>query len=517
MFQPVTAKPDFVAQEHELLREWAERRTFARLRAQNAGGPRWSFLDGPITANNPMGVHHAWGRAYKDLFQRYHAMLGEDQRYQNGFDCQGLWVEVNVERDLGFTSQARHRGVRHRPLRDAVQAAGPRRTRRARPSSRSASACGWTGTTRPSCAGSTTCSARTRPAVTTIEGPDGPVTDTVEMLVGRLGHARGRRLVLHVQQREQRPHLGLPRRVPPARLAVQGPRHDAVVPALRHRPVPDGDERGLPGPRGPGPDRPLPARRPAGRGAARLDDDALDADLERRRGGRRGPALRPGPPGRRPLLGRQGDAQGGRSRGRSRSRRRSPGAALVGWRYTGPFDDLPRGPRRLRARRGYEHRVVAWDEVGEDEGTGIVHIAPGCGAEDYQLGKALGLPVIGPIDEDGRYFAGLRLAHRPRGARASPSGSSTTSSGAASSTTSSRTATATRTAGGAARRSCSGSSTSGSSRWARSTTSRARADAGAGRPRASATRSWRSSTASGGSRTSATTASSTGSATCTTG
>jgi isoleucyl-tRNA synthetase len=105
MFRTVTSKPDFVAQEHEVLAQWQERRTFARLRAQNAGGPRWSFLDGPITANNPMGVHHAWGRAYKDLYQRYHAMLGEDQRYQNGFDCQGLWVEVNVERDLGFTSK----------------------------------------------------------------------------------------------------------------------------------------------------------------------------------------------------------------------------------------------------------------------------------------------------------------------------------------------------------------------------------------------------------------------------
>ena len=75
------------------------------MRAQNADGPRWSFLDGPITANNPMGVHHAWGRAYKDLYQRFHAMLGEHQRYQNGFDCQGLWVEVNVERDLGFTTK----------------------------------------------------------------------------------------------------------------------------------------------------------------------------------------------------------------------------------------------------------------------------------------------------------------------------------------------------------------------------------------------------------------------------
>jgi len=105
MFRPVPSRPDLVAMEHEVLELWRERRTFARLRAQLAGKPRWSFLDGPITANNPMGVHHAWGRAYKDVFQRFHAMLGEDQRYQNGFDCQGLWVEVNVERDLGFTSK----------------------------------------------------------------------------------------------------------------------------------------------------------------------------------------------------------------------------------------------------------------------------------------------------------------------------------------------------------------------------------------------------------------------------
>ena len=78
MFRPVNSKPDLVAQEYEILDLWRERRTFARLRAQNAGGPSWSFLDGPITANNPMGVHHAWGRAYKDLYQRFHAMLGED-------------------------------------------------------------------------------------------------------------------------------------------------------------------------------------------------------------------------------------------------------------------------------------------------------------------------------------------------------------------------------------------------------------------------------------------------------
>jgi isoleucyl-tRNA synthetase len=84
-----------------------------------------------------------------------------------------------------------------------------------------------------------------------------------------------------------------------------------------------------------------------------------------------------------------------------------PGSALVGWRYTGPYDELPAVRAAFaEATPAYEHRVVAWDEVGEDEGTGIVHIAPGAGAEDFQLGKEAGLPVIGPIDEDGRYYDG---------------------------------------------------------------------------------------------------------------
>ena len=91
--------------ERDILAFWHHEHCFEKLMEKKRGKPRWSFLDGPITANNPMGVHHAWGRTYKDLYQRFHAMLGEDQRFQNGFDCQGLWVEVNVERDLGFTSK----------------------------------------------------------------------------------------------------------------------------------------------------------------------------------------------------------------------------------------------------------------------------------------------------------------------------------------------------------------------------------------------------------------------------
>ena len=65
----------------------------------------WSFIDGPVTANKSLAVHTAWGRTLKDVFQRYKALRGFDQRYQNGFDCQGLWIEVGVERELGLNSK----------------------------------------------------------------------------------------------------------------------------------------------------------------------------------------------------------------------------------------------------------------------------------------------------------------------------------------------------------------------------------------------------------------------------
>ncbi len=105
-FREVAQKVDFPAQERETLARWGREETVATyLRRNEDSTERFSFLDGPITANNPMGVHHAWGRTYKDLFQRYQAMLGKRQRFQNGFDCQGLWVEVEVEKELGLKSK----------------------------------------------------------------------------------------------------------------------------------------------------------------------------------------------------------------------------------------------------------------------------------------------------------------------------------------------------------------------------------------------------------------------------
>src|SRR5438445_779006 len=105
IFQPLPDKPDHPGLEREMLARWDEEGTFEKLREQNRGGPTFSFMDGPITANGPAGVHHGIGRTLKDDFQRYKASRGCDLRYQNGFDSQGLHVEVQVEKALGFNSK----------------------------------------------------------------------------------------------------------------------------------------------------------------------------------------------------------------------------------------------------------------------------------------------------------------------------------------------------------------------------------------------------------------------------
>ena len=106
MFKPVEPKPDFPKLERMVLESWSQSGIVKKyLQKNQAAKKKFSFFDGPITANNPMGVHHAWGRTYKDLWQRFKNMQGFRQRFQNGFDNQGLWVEVEVEKELGFKNK----------------------------------------------------------------------------------------------------------------------------------------------------------------------------------------------------------------------------------------------------------------------------------------------------------------------------------------------------------------------------------------------------------------------------
>ncbi len=106
VFKTVTSQVNFPEMEKGILKWWYESGVVGYyLHKNDKSKEKFSFLDGPITANNPMGVHHAWGRTYKDLWQRFNTLLGKKQRYQNGFDCQGLWVEVEVEKELGFKNK----------------------------------------------------------------------------------------------------------------------------------------------------------------------------------------------------------------------------------------------------------------------------------------------------------------------------------------------------------------------------------------------------------------------------
>lgn len=100
------AKLNFVDVEHQMLKKWNDEKLFDKIVDKNKDNKkRFRFLDGPMTANNRAGVHHFWGRVLKDITIKYHAMKGESQQFQNGFDAQGMWVEVNVEKELGLNGK----------------------------------------------------------------------------------------------------------------------------------------------------------------------------------------------------------------------------------------------------------------------------------------------------------------------------------------------------------------------------------------------------------------------------
>jgi isoleucyl-tRNA synthetase len=410
-FAAVDARPDFIAIEHDILARWAERRTFARLRAQIAGGPKWSFLDGPITANNPMAVHHAWGRTYKDVFQRFHGMLGEDQRFQNGFDCQGLWVEVNVERDLGFTSK---RDIEDFGIAEFVSLCKQRvLTFAARQTEQSVRLGMWMDWNDPDELRRLRDLLAADPSqVTTIEGPDGPVTDTVEMLVGRLGMPDVGGSYFTFSNENNDLIWGFLAECHRRGWIYKG--HDTMPWCARcgtglsqmemNEGYQDRDDPGLTV-KLPLVDRP---------GESLLVWTTTPWTLTSNVAAAVGPKLEY-------VMVAQGEDRYWLARGRLRDALEGPfdvlesrpGSDLVGWVYDGPYDTLPavaaafaKGTRDVPSEP-YRHRVVAWDEVGEDEGTGIVHLAPGCGAEDFQLGKKLGLPVIAPLDESGIVIGGF--------------------------------------------------------------------------------------------------------------
>jgi isoleucyl-tRNA synthetase len=369
MFRDVSARPNYVELEQEVLQLWAATEAFEQLRAQTSGGPKWSFLDGPITANNPMGVHHAWGRTYKDLYNRFRAMLGHELRWQQGFDCQGLWVEVEVEKELGFKTK---RQIEDYGVANFVNKCKERVYRYAARISEQSQRLGYW-----------------------MDWDNSYFTLSDENNYSiwgflKLCHERGwlyqghdvmpwcPRCSTALSEHEiategyvEKTHLALTVAFPlldrpgeallawtttpwtlPANVAA------AVHPALVYVRVElTNDQRPMAKDSGP---RIYWLAKAA---LARLSSSSVVRPssfvaLEERLG-----------------------------------------ADLVGWRYRGPFDEL-------EAQTHVEHRVVPWDEVSEDEGTGVVHIAPGAGKEDFALGQLHSLAVLAPLDDAGVYISG---------------------------------------------------------------------------------------------------------------
>ena len=361
VFHPVEGadRVDYPRLEQNIQQWWDDNGVLQQYLERNAqSGKRFSFLDGPMTANNPMGVHHAWGRTYKDLYQRFKTMQGYKQRYQNGFDCQGLWVEVEVEKQLGLQNKQE---IETFGIANFVELCKERvRTFAKRIISQSVRLGQWAdwGNDYYTFSDENNYTIwsflkKCQEKGLIYKGHD------VMTWCPRCATAISNMETLTEDYKEIS-HLSLYVRLPlverpgeyllvwtttPWTLAANVAA--AVNPKLSYVKVAQDGEFYY------------------------LAEEMLSV-LK---------ALK------------------GRDKGDYHVVETLQGHDLVGWHYRGPFDELP-------AAQGVEHKVVPWKDVSATDGTGIVHIAPGCGKEDFGLGKEFDLAVIAPVDDFGVYMAG---------------------------------------------------------------------------------------------------------------
>ncbi len=353
MFKPVSPKVDFPAMEREILAWWQREGIVQRyLHRNDDSDRRYSFIDGPITANNPMGVHHAWGRAYKDLYQRFKTMQGFKQRYQNGFDGQGLWIEVEVEKELGFHSK---KDIEAYGIDRFVERCKERVRKFAGVQTEQSVRLGYWMDWDNSYHTMDDENNYTIWHFLKVCNEKGWLYEGTDVMpwCPRCGTGLSEHEIVTEGYREV-VHPGLFVKFPLVDRAkesllvwtttpwtLSSNVAAAVHPRLTYVKVRQGDETLY-------------------LAKARLETLKGDFEVERE------------------LL----------------------GSELVGLSYHGPFDELP-------AQNAVEHRVIPWEEVTEDEGTGVVHIAPGAGKEDFALGKEHGLAVVAPLDDSGDFVDGF--------------------------------------------------------------------------------------------------------------
>ena len=350
----VPALPRHTEIDRRILEFWKEHRCFERLRELRRDRPPFRFVDGPITANNPMGVHHAWGRTLKDAFIRYKAMRGFSCRYQNGFDCQGLWLEVEVEKELGFKGKPdiERFGIDNfsRKCRQRVEKFS---RIQAEQSVRLGQWMDWDHSY--------------------YTHTDGNILGIWHFL--KLCKQNGW-LTRKALPMPWCPRCGTSLSEHEMAGSHQDLQHLSV---FVHLPLKDDPKRHLL----------LWTTTPwtlSSNTAAAVNPDLQYCEVSS-----------PKWPHRLILC---KDALGKLKSYAPKVERMFPGQELVGLRYETFFPDF-------EPQKTVEHKVVPWSAVDATEGSGIVHIAPGCGKEDHELGLEQGLAAICPVDDNGIFLKGF--------------------------------------------------------------------------------------------------------------
>ncbi|OYT49977.1 isoleucine--tRNA ligase [Candidatus Bathyarchaeota archaeon ex4484_231] len=403
MFREVTPSVDFPELERRILKFWTETQAFKKRVELNKGKPRWSFMDGPITANNPMMVHHAWGRTYKDLFQRFKAMQGHELRYQNGFDCQGLWIEVEVEKELGFKTK---RDIEAYGIAEFVKKCKQRALRYAAKQVEQSIRLGyWMDWDNPETLRRLADSLENPDQTVTIQGAKGTVKDTAERIVGRLGareiggsyftfsDENNYTIWTALKKCYENGWIYKGRDVMPwcPRCSTALSQHEIVTEGYRELTHPGITVK-----------FPLRGKPKESLLIWTTTPWTLTSNVAA--------AVHPNYTyvkvlynGEYLYLGKFA-LERTLPKGRYKVVEELEGSQMEGWTYNGPYDEL-QAEKELGAVDA--HQVILWKEVTEEEGTGIVHIAPGCGKEDLELGKNYGLPAVAPLDEFGVFIKGF--------------------------------------------------------------------------------------------------------------
>ena len=343
----------FIQMEHEILDFWNENDCFGKRKAKNAGHEMFRFIDGPITANNPMGIHHAWGRTLKDTFIRYKSMQGFDCRCQNGFDSQGLWVEVEVEKALGFETKKdiENYGMDKftEQCKDRVKHFSGIITEQ---SKRLGQWMQW----------------------------DNSYFTNTDTNIGGIWHFLKKCDDNGWIQREYKPMPWCPRcgtslSEHEMTGSYKNITHNSVFFKL---PVVGTNSKILVWTTTPwtlSSNVALAVNPEIDYVEVKVKSDSDTLFLAKN------------------AIGRLGDDK-------EEVLRMFKGAELVGKEYETCFPEFEK-------QQGFTHKIVAWEDVDAEEGTGVVHIAPGCGIEDNELGKRLGLPEVMPVDDMGVILPGF--------------------------------------------------------------------------------------------------------------